>query len=50
MESVAVTKDDEIQVIADEYITEYLRCKNDFEKGNAGREIILFVRRIWFER
>ena len=31
MEEVIVTKDDEIQVIADEYVSEYLKCKNAFE-------------------
>ncbi|HUU86917.1 MAG TPA: terminase family protein, partial [Candidatus Glassbacteria bacterium] len=31
MEEVIVTKDDEIQVIADEYVSEYLKCKNSFE-------------------
>ncbi len=31
MEEVIVTKDDEIQVIADEYVSEYLKCKAAFE-------------------
>jgi len=31
MESVSVVKDDNIQDIADEFVTEYLRCKNDFD-------------------
>lgn len=31
MEEVVITKHDEIQAIADEYVEEYLKCKNSFE-------------------